>query len=91
MGAEEEVNPDQEATYERTPSSFDRTIEPPYGKAPEVKVPEVWEQELASGMEVYGITNKEVPLVQFSYEHRRRNVAGRSIKNWSFQSVGQIC
>ncbi|MGB7784803.1 MAG: pitrilysin family protein [Salinimicrobium sp.] len=66
MGAEEEVNPDQEATYERTPSSFDRTIEPPYGKAPEVKVPEVWKQELASGMKVYGITNKEVPLVQFS-------------------------
>ena len=66
MGAEEEVNPDQVATYEKTPSSFDRTIEPPYGKAPEVKVPDVWKKELASGLEVYGITNKEVPLVQFS-------------------------
>ncbi len=66
MGAEEEVNPDQEATYEKTPSSFDRTIEPPYGKAPEVKVPGVWTQQFPSGMEMYGITNKEVPLVQFS-------------------------
>ena len=66
MGAEDEVNPDQQATYERTPSSFDRTVEPSYGNAPEVKVPEVWTQQLASGMKVYGITNKEVPLVQFS-------------------------
>ncbi|MGB7841583.1 MAG: insulinase family protein, partial [Salinimicrobium sp.] len=66
MGAEEEVNPDQEAAYERTPSSFDRTVEPSYGNSPEVKVPEVWKQKLSSGMEIYGITNKEVPLVQFN-------------------------
>jgi zinc protease len=52
--------------FERTPSSFDRTVEPPYGAAPEVKVPAVWEQSFANGMRVYGIENNEVPLVQFN-------------------------
>ncbi|MGE3465914.1 MAG: M16 family metallopeptidase [Pyrinomonadaceae bacterium] len=65
QGAEDEVNADVEAEYERTPSSFDRTVEPPYGPAPEVKVPAVWETKLTNGMRVYGIENSEVPLVQF--------------------------
>src|SRR5690606_4187697 len=68
MGAEAEVEASEEVAYERTPSTFDRTVEPPYGAAPEVKVPEIWEQKLASGFEIYGITNNEVPLVQFALE-----------------------
>ena len=48
----------------KSPSSFDRTIEPPSGKAPEVKVPESWKAILANGIEVYGIENKEAPLVE---------------------------
>lgn len=51
--------------FERTPSSFDRTVEPPSGAAPEVKVPAVWETKLANGLRVYGVQNEEVPLVQF--------------------------
>jgi len=51
--------------FQRTPSSFDRTVEPPYGPAPEVKIPAVWEGKLSNGMRVYGIQNDEVPLVQF--------------------------
>ena len=65
-GAEEEFDLSQEVAYERTPSSFDRTVEPPYGKAPEITVPNVWEQALPSGLRVYGIENNEVPLVQVS-------------------------
>ena len=68
MGAEQEFDLDQEVTYERTPSSFDRTVEPPYGDSPQVKVPEIWEEKLFNGLEVYGITNSEVPLVQFMLE-----------------------
>ncbi len=64
-GAEEEFDASIAATYEKTPSSFDRSKEPAYGESPDVKVPEVWEAELSSGMEVYGIENSEVPLVQF--------------------------
>jgi zinc protease len=59
------VDPTVTATYERTPSTFDRTIEPPYGTAPEVKIPAIWENKLSNGLRVYGIENAEVPLVQF--------------------------
>lgn len=65
QGAEEEVDPNVEAEYEKTPSSFDRSKEPPYGEAPEVKVPEIWETSLKNGLRVYGIENSEVPLVTY--------------------------
>lgn len=68
MGAEEQFDLDQDVTYEKTPSSFDRSVEPPYGPEPEVKIPQIWEDELSSGLEVYGITHNEVPLVQFIME-----------------------
>jgi zinc protease len=61
----ENVNPNVVATYEKTPSSFDRSVEPPYGPAPEVKIPAIWEQKFSNGMRVLGIENREVPLVQF--------------------------
>lgn len=64
---EEFVLPD-ETEYERTVSSFDRTIEPPYGENPDVKVPDVWEGSLENGMQVFGIENNELPLVQFTIE-----------------------
>jgi zinc protease len=65
QGAEDEVNPNVNATYEKTPSSFDRSKEPPYGTTPTVKVPLVWESKVSNGMRVYGIQNNEVPLVNF--------------------------
>lgn len=64
-GADEAFTLPEETAYERTPSSFDRTVEPSYGEAPEVKVPDVWESELDNGLSVYGIENRELPLVQF--------------------------
>lgn len=57
----------ESTTYERTPSNFDRTVEPPYGKAPESSVPDVWTAELENGLKVYGIENRELPLVQFNF------------------------
>ena len=65
QGAEQEVDPSAQATYQRTPSTFDRSAEPPYGPAPEVKVPAIWENKLANGLRVLGIQNTEVPLMQF--------------------------
>jgi len=65
QGAENAVDPSIAATYQKTPSTFDRSVEPPYGPAPEVKVPAIWEQKLGNGMRVFGIENTEVPLVQF--------------------------
>tara|TARA_R110000744_G_scaffold309990_1_gene417774 strand:- start:52 stop:2847 length:2796 start_codon:yes stop_codon:yes gene_type:complete len=67
-GAEEQFDASIAATYEKTPSSFDRSIEPPYGDSPDVKVPIVWKDELSSGIGVFGIENNEVPLVQFQMQ-----------------------
>ena len=50
----------------KTPSAIDRSKEPPDGKAPEVKVPSVWKAVLANGIQVYGVENKELPLVDLS-------------------------
>lgn len=56
------------ATYEKTPTSFDRSVEPPYGESPDVKIPDVWKEKLSSGLTLYGIENDEVPLVQFQLQ-----------------------
>jgi zinc protease len=64
-GAEGKIDASAKADYPKTPSSFDRSKEPPYGSAPEVKIPIVWNEKLANGLRVYGIENKEVPLMQF--------------------------
>jgi zinc protease len=50
-----------------TPSSIDRTVEPAAGKAPQVNVPQIWKATLANGIEVYGIQNKELPLVEINF------------------------
>ena len=65
QGAETEVDPNVNATYEKTPSSFDRSVEPAAGPEPQVRIPAVWQQRMPNGMRVFGIENREVPLVQF--------------------------
>ncbi|WP_422107831.1 M16 family metallopeptidase [Winogradskyella sp.] len=67
-GAEEKFDPSVAATYEKTPSSFDRSVEPPYGERPELNIPKVWKKELDSGIRLFGIENEEVPLVQFEIQ-----------------------
>ena len=66
QGAEEEVKIPEEVTYERTPSTFDRTQEPPYGPAPEIVTPEVWQTALSNNLDLIGIENYELPLVYFN-------------------------
>jgi zinc protease len=64
-GAEDQVDPTAQAEYERTPSSFDRSVEPPYGPPPSVKTPAVWQIRAGNGMRILGIESNEVPLVNF--------------------------
>lgn len=66
QGAEEEFDASIAAEYERTPSSFDRATEPDYGAEITTVPPTVWQEELDNGMNVYGIENDEVPLINFS-------------------------
>jgi zinc protease len=58
-----EITGATEETVPKTPSRIDRTVEPPAGKEPELAVPVIWQAELANGIHVYGIENKELPLV----------------------------
>jgi len=57
---------DEEEVIEKTPSSFDRSVEPAMGPDPVVVPPEIWSDELSNGIEVYGINYTEVPLVNYS-------------------------
>jgi zinc protease len=59
-----EIAASTEDKVEKSPSTFDRTIEPPDGKAPQVNVPVIWKATLANGIQVSGIQNKELPLVE---------------------------
>jgi zinc protease len=52
----------------KTPSSINRTQEPPAGKEPLLRSPEVWKAKLSNGLEVAGVTNTELPLVSMNIE-----------------------
>ena len=60
------IAPTAEEKIVKTTSTFDRTVEPQEGKAPEVNAPAVWKATLSNGIQVYGIENKELPLVELS-------------------------
>ncbi len=50
----------------KTPSDFDRSVEPIVGPAPELTIPKSWKTTLKNGMTVYGIEQDELPTVNFS-------------------------
>lgn len=51
---------------QKTPASFDRSVQPPLGPDVSVTLPPVWKSSLANGMKIYGIRHSEVPLVQYN-------------------------
>jgi zinc protease len=66
--AEQSFDASKQSTYTKTPSSFNRSVEPNYGKTPILSVPKVWHSELNNGLQLYGIKNTEVPLVQLNID-----------------------
>lgn len=50
----------------KTPTKFDRSVQPPLGPDPEVTLPSVWTGSLGNGMKIYGINYNELPLLQYS-------------------------
>jgi len=56
----------EEEVIEKTPTSFDRTVEPAKGPDPEITIPAVWTAETTNGIKVYGIEQNELPLVQYA-------------------------
>ncbi len=65
-GAPVDFDPRTRVIENPTPSSFDRTVEPPFGKEYKLPSPEVWQSKLDNGIEVAGIFSDDVPLVYFS-------------------------
>lgn len=58
----------ESAEYIRTPSAFDRSVEPGAGPAPELNIPAIWTRTTANEMGIYGIETDELPLVEFSLD-----------------------
>ena len=56
---------DTETEIAKTPSAFDRSVEPAAGDAPALNIPPSWKSELGNGMMVYGIEQNEIPTVNF--------------------------
>ncbi|HLP18398.1 MAG TPA: pitrilysin family protein [Bacteroidota bacterium] len=54
------------SAYTPIPSKIDRTKEPVKGADPVVTPPPIWKEKTSNGIPVYGITQRELPLVQFS-------------------------
>jgi zinc protease len=50
----------------KTPSNFDRSVEPSQGISPKLNIPSSWTATLENGMKVYGIEQNEIPTVNFS-------------------------
>jgi len=63
--AEVKVVGQEEETVVKTPTKFDRSVQPPVGPDPEVTIPAVWTGSLSNGMKLYGIKQSELPLVQY--------------------------
>ncbi len=57
---------DSKEEVAKTPSNFDRSVEPAEGPAPKLNLPDVWTAQLDNGLEVYGIEQNEIPTVNFS-------------------------
>ncbi|MDC8004668.1 pitrilysin family protein [Aureisphaera galaxeae] len=62
----EKIIEDAEEEVAKTPSAFDRSVEPAQGPAPALNIPASWNAELSNGMKVYGIEQGEIPTVNFS-------------------------
>ncbi|WP_115880481.1 M16 family metallopeptidase [Lutibacter oceani] len=50
----------------KTPSNFDRSVEPAQGETPKLNIPESWTATLDNGIKVFGIEQNEIPTVNFS-------------------------
>ena len=62
----EVIQREVEGDYSKTPTTFDRTIEPPFGPKPLITPPQIWTATLDNHMKVYGIEANELPLINFS-------------------------
>lgn len=63
-----EISDIAEPELVKTPTGFDRSVLPVDGPDPALTLPKVWKYGLPNGMQVFGIEQNELPLVQFTIE-----------------------
>ena len=52
--------------YNKPKDNFDRSIQPPSGNNPVVKVPDFWKKSLGNNMTAIGVENTEIPVVNMN-------------------------
>jgi zinc protease len=52
--------------YNKAKDNFDRSIQPPSGKNPVVKVPSFWKKSLGNNITAIGVENNEIPMVNLN-------------------------
>jgi zinc protease len=57
----------EEETFEKTPSLFDRSVQPEPGPDPQVTIPAIWTGKAENGINVWGINHTEVPLLRYTF------------------------
>ncbi|MBV1923602.1 MAG: insulinase family protein [Flavobacteriaceae bacterium] len=57
---------DSKEEIAKTPSNFDRSVEPGQGVSPKLNIPGSWTSTLDNGMKIYGMEQNEIPTVNFS-------------------------
>ncbi len=65
-GSQSSASEETVEDFVKTPTTFDRTIEPALGEKPLLSTPKIFNTTLSNKMHVYGIESSELPLVQFS-------------------------
>lgn len=77
-GAAPDFDPAARVLEKRTPSAFDRTVEPPFGDRYELPSLEVWRDSTDTGTKLIGVASDETPLVQFSIRFDAGRIRGNT-------------
>ncbi|MCX6278465.1 MAG: pitrilysin family protein [Bacteroidetes bacterium] len=66
--AQVEIKKTDEDPIVKTPAKFDRSITPADGPDPALNLPWVWSDKMPDGLQVFGIEQNELPMMEFSIE-----------------------
>ncbi|HWR98979.1 MAG TPA: pitrilysin family protein [Prolixibacteraceae bacterium] len=77
----------------RTVTKLDRSVKPVPGPDPEVTIPKPWSGELPNGMKIWGISQSELPLIQYSISidggHKLDQVAKAGVAGMMAQMLNE--
>ena len=57
---------ESKASFQKTPSSFDRSLRPPLGQIISTQTPAIWQDSLPNNLNLLGIQDVRLPIAEFS-------------------------